>query len=234
MEPSFKSLKEYIESGEYFTDSRKWYKYKYIHPFSQRSFILVLSVVSLSIFLSIAINVKNLFPTSVQVKYSIFTENISDNKTAKVIKADQFGNDAVKSIADIMIRNYVIQRESYDYNLLEKQFTFIQNNSTRIAFRDFYNFMSLNNPDSPLIKHQKNIRKSVEILSVKYPNKNKVVVKFRAQAKDITGQVFEDMILRATIDYEIDPIRLDLPPGSRFNFTVTNYKLDLLEGKKKK
>lgn len=233
MEPLYKSIKTYVESGEYFTDARNWYKYKYIYPFSQRSFVLILSAIILALFLIIIANINSLFPIITSVRYSTMTDS-SENKSAQIIRANQVDNDPLSSIAEIMIKDYVNQREIYDYNNLQRQFVYIKNNSTRMVFRRFYNYMNINNPASPVLLYQKDIKRSYSLISSKFLTKTKSEIKFQTIAKNVTGEIFENKIWQAIIDYEIDPIKVDLPHGSRFNFTVTDYQLKLLEDKKKK
>lgn len=232
MEPILTSVQEYVKSGEYFQDARKWYNYKYIYPLSQKSFVMILAVNLFILLLGLTYNLKNLFPLVNQVRYSIRAFNIQSS--ANIIKADHFKNDPQGSIADIMIRNYVEHREEYDYDILKQQFIFIQNNSTRIVFRKFFNFMNIDNPSSPGMSYQKYIRRGVEILSTQYPATNEVVVTFNSIAKTSGGEIFENMKWQAAINYEIDKIDVSIPSNSRFNFAVTNYKLKLLEDKTKK
>jgi len=233
MEPLYKSLKTYVESGEYFIDTQNWYKYKYLHPFSHRSFLFILTVTILVLFTSIIINIYNLFPIITPVRYSILTES-GENKSAQIINADQIENNPIASIADIMLRKYVIQRETYDYNDLKKQFIYIKNNSTRIVFRRFYNYMNINNASSPVLLYQKDIKRTVSIISSSFLSDTKTEIKFHSIARNITGDIVEDMIWRAVVDYEIDQIDTNLPPESRFNFAVTDYQVQLLEDKKQK
>ncbi|MBN8522802.1 MAG: hypothetical protein H6910_01980 [Rickettsiaceae bacterium] len=233
MEPLYKSLKTYVESGEYFIDTQNWYKYKYLHPFSHRSFLFILTVTILVLFTSIIINIYNLFPIITPVRYSILTES-GENKSAQIINADQIENNPLASIADIMLRKYVIQRETYDYNDLKKQFIYIKNNSTRIVFRRFYNYMNINNASSPVLLYQKDIKRTVSIISSSFLSDTKTEIKFHSIARNITGDIVEDMIWRAVVDYEIDQIDTNLPPESRFNFAVTDYQVQLLEDKKQK
>jgi len=233
MEPLYKSLKTYVESGEYFIDTQNWYKYKYLHPFSHRSFLFILTVTILVLFTSIIINIYNLFPIITPVRYSILTES-GENKSAQIINADQIENNPLASIADIMLRKYVIQRETYDYNDLKKQFIYIKNNSTRIVFRRFYNYMNINNTSSPVLLYQKDIKRTVSIISSRFLSDTKTEIKFHSIARNITGDIVEDMIWRAVVDYEIDQIDTNLPPESRFNFAVTDYQVQLLEDKKQK
>lgn len=233
MEPLYKSLKEYIETGEYFTDARHWYKYKYIHPFSQRSFIFILSVIICVLFVGVVININSLFPSVIQVKYSI-SATTSANKTAQIIRANQIKNDPQSSVTDILIKNYVLSREKYSYSDLKKQFIFVKNNSTRIVFRRFYNFMNIDNPSSPVLKYQKNTKRTAKIISTSYPSKTKAVVKFNSIVQNSAGEITEDIVWQATIDYEIDKINPNLPSGSRFNFTVTDYQLKLIKDRSQK
>jgi len=209
MESLYKSLKTYVESGEYFIDTQNWYKYKYLHPFSHRSFLFILTATILVLFTSIIINIYNLFPIITPVRYSILTES-GENKSAQIINADQIDNNPLASIADIMLRNYVIQRETYDYNNLKKQFIYIKNNSTRIVFRRFYNFMNINNASSPVLLYQKDIKRTVSIISSHFISETEI--KFHSIARNITGDIVEDMIWRAVVDYEIDQIDTNLPP----------------------
>ncbi len=233
MEPLYKSLKEYIETGEYFTDAKHWYKYKYIHPFSQRSFIFILSVIICALFIGVVINIDSLFPSVIQVKYSI-SATTSANKTAQIIRANQIKNDPQSSVTDILIKNYVLSREKYSYSDLKKQFIFVKNNSTRIVFRRFYNFMNIDNPSSPVLKYQKNTKRSAKIISTSYPGKTKAIVKFNSIVQNSAGEIAEDIVWQATIDYEIDKINPNLPSGSRFNFTVTDYQLKLIKDRSQK
>lgn len=233
MEPLYKSLKEYIETGEYFTDARHWYKYKYIHPFSQRSFIFILSVIICVLFVGVVININSLFPSVIQVKYSI-SATTSANKTAQIIRANQIKNDPQSSVTDILIKNYVLSREKYSYSDLKKQFIFVKNNSTHIVFRRFYNFMNIDNPSSPVLKYQKNTKRTAKIISTSYPSKTKAVVKFNSIVQNSAGEITEDIVWQATIDYEIDKINPNLPSGSRFNFTVTDYQLKLIKDRSQK
>ena len=232
MDPILSSVQEYIKSGEYFKDARKWYNFKYIYPLSQRSFLLIICVFFSAILTGLAINIYNLFPIVSQVRYSLNTT--SYQSSANIMKADSIKHDSRASIADIMVKNYLSHREMYDYDNLKLQFIFIQNNSTRIVFRKFFNFMNIDNPDSPVMRYQKYIRRSVNIISTDYTKPDEALITFSTTAKNSGGEIFEDMIWQATINFQIDELNLDLPPDSRFSFAVTNYRLKLVKDKMSK
>lgn len=233
MKSLYDSLPEYIKSGDYFTDARNWYKYKYVHPFSQKSFMILLSLIISILFFVVMMTMKSLFPSVMQVRYSINADT-SLNKSTQIIRADEIDNDPLASVVDIMLKNYVIKRESYNYNNLGKQFIYLKNNSTRLVFRRFSSFMSLDNPDSPVLALQKNAKRFVKIISASFPNPTKAIIEFSATANTPGGKNIENKVWQATVSYEIDKINSDLPNGTRFNFTVTDYELQLLEDKTSK
>lgn len=94
--------------------------------------------------------------------------------------------------------------------------------------------MNINNASSPVLLYQKDIKRTVSIISSTSLSDTKTEIKFHSIARNITGDIVEDMIWRAVVDYEIDQIDTNLPPESRFNFAVTDYQVQLLEDKKQK
>ncbi|XVN42564.1 MAG: VirB8/TrbF family protein [Candidatus Rickettsia vulgarisii] len=231
MDKLLSSVQDYIKSGEYFTDARSWYNSTYMYPLIQRSVVLLLTVIILVLFIVLAITTNNLLPIDRQVRYAIAAKSL---KNATIIPADHISKDPISSIADIMIKNYVIHRESYDYDLLAPQFNFVQNNSTRIIFIQFANYMNIDNPLSPVMRYQRNLRRSVNVVLVKYKANNEADVIFTSLVKNISNEILENMVWQATISFEIDPIDIYIPANSRFNFAITSYKLKLIEDKNNK
>ncbi|MGC0371967.1 MAG: hypothetical protein DGJ47_000670 [Rickettsiaceae bacterium] len=223
-----KSLQELIESGEYFRDAREWYKIKYVHPFSQRSFLIILSIIICIVVCSVALNIYGLFPTHKQVRYVINIEDTT-NKSTKIERAEYSHQDAQVSIIHELVTKYVSNRENYDYDDLQRQFTYVKNSSTRIVFRRFFNFMNIDNEDSPILKYKKSISRHIEINSVKYKGSNVAIVNFTAIAEDISGAKHEDKLWQANIKFDADKISNRLPSGQRFNFTITDYDLTMIK-----
>jgi type IV secretion system protein VirB8 len=229
MDPILKSVEEYIKSGEYFRDARSWYNFKYLYPLSQRSFLLFIAAFVATLLLILVLNIYSLLPIIVQVRYALYTN--SYESTASIKKADQIQNSSLASIADIMVRSYITTRESYDYNSLRKQFIFIQNNSTRLVFRKFFSYMSIDNSLSPVMRYKKETKRSIEVISSSYPEPGQALIIFHSVAKMIDGAIFEDMIWEAQVNYNIDDIDLNAASDTKFNFVVTNYYLKLLQNK---
>ncbi len=226
------SLKQLIESGEYFEEAKRWYKTSYIHPFSQRSFLLIISVISLVVFLSILVNIYNLFPMKREVQYIINSADLTD-KAVKIYKATYDDRDVQLSITNVLVNKYIIAREKYNYQDLKKQFTYVKNNSTRVIFQRFLSFMNIDNAESLILKYQKNINREVTIVSSSYPDQNNAIVNIHTIAKDVTGKKYEDKLWQIKLQFDIDKVDIDVASGKKFNFTVTNYETTMLKDNSK-
>ncbi|KJW05501.1 virB8 family protein [Rickettsia argasii] len=232
MDPLTNAIQEYIKSGEYFIDARKWYNFKYILPLSHRSLLLLICTIFTLLLTLVCININILLPINKKVSYLI-KDDAAKQATVTNTKHSTLTNPYI-SIANIMLQNYVKQREEYNYNILKEQFTFIKNASTSIVYMQFANFMNIDNPLSPVIRYQKLYRRSINILSINNINYNEAVVTFESLAKNSTDAILENMVWEARIGFIMDSISTNTSPDMPFNFTVTSYKLKLLRNKNQK
>lgn len=229
MDPILKSVEEYIKSGEYFVDAKKWYNSKYLYPFVQRSILLIFCTILVIALIGISIQLKILFPIVNHVRYSIYSSSFG--KVANVKPANQVKNNPLLSISNIMLENYILHRESYDYGKLEQQLAYVKNNSTKIIFRKFFNYISIDTPESPVMRYQKYVRRTIHVNSIKHINDNSAVIIFESWAKNTSGEILENTLWEATVYYDIDKINIKVPANSKFNFVVTGYKLKLMYDK---
>jgi type IV secretion system protein VirB8 len=225
------SLKEYIESGEYYKDARRWYDATYLKAFSERTYLFFICIYIFILLCTLLLNFRVLLPLKVDMQYALYSSNYRDEIT--ISKANQIPNNPLLSIADIMLRKYVIHREEYSYFNLNKQFAYVQNNSTISVFNQFNNYMSINNPISPILRYQQHVKREIKILSTSFPSNNNAIVRFNSLAK-VGAEVFEDMLWEADISFNADKIDTNLEEGQKFNFVVTEYKLSVIENKLKK
>lgn len=232
-DPILCAVQDYIKSGEYFIDARKWYNTKYLVPFSQRSIIYIICASFAVIVTIIAATFMSSLPTIVKVRYMLLVQN-SYNTSANIIRADYVLNNPLSSIADIMTQDYVKRREQYVYDALQEQFTFIQSNSSKLMYKKFYNAMNIDNVDSPILKYRTDVTRTIKILSSRLLDDNKIVVKFESLAKTVSGDIVENKIWDANVSFDIDNIDIEAQVNSRFNFTVTNYRVKELANKHNK
>ncbi|BAK96524.1 virB8 protein [Rickettsia japonica YH] len=210
----------------------KWYNFKYILPLSHRSLLLLICTIFTLLLTLICININILLPINKKVSYLI-KDDAAKQAAVTNTKHSTLTNPYI-SIANIMLQNYVKQREEYNYDILKEQFTFIKNASTSIVYMQFANFMNIDNPLSPVIRYQKLYRRSINILSINNINDNEAVVTFESLAKNSTDAILENMVWEARIGFIMDSISTNTSPDMPFNFTVTSYKLKLLRNKNQK
>lgn len=233
MDEILRGLRDYVNSGEYFTEARKWYNAKYLHPLSYRSMALCAATLFVLLAAVMAMNLKSLFPLVRMLQYSITVDGKGD-QSAVVMKANQVANNPLHSILEIMLSDYVKTREEYDYNSLAVQMEYVKNTSTRLVFKRFYNYLSIDNPDSPVLRYQKDAKRTVAINSIKFVDDSSADVTFTSEARDGTNQLFENMVWVASVNFDSDGIKLHAPNDTPFNFVVMEYKLKLVGDKNAK
>lgn len=223
-----KSLKPYVASGQYFTDARKWYMSKYIYPISYRSILAIISAISTLAVILLLLITNSLLPLSKQLKYALHYESGSKQLSAKIDKANSIKNNPLLSIASILVKDYIINYEGYNFLELEQQYEYMKNNSTRIVLKEFENNMDTENYNSPVIRYKKEAQRNVLVKQVKMLSARKAEVTFDTIGLDGAGQKFENMRWQAYIEFEVDPINTSAAHKSPYYFIVSKYETKLL------
>jgi type IV secretion system protein VirB8 len=228
MDDIIRGMQKYVSDGQYFTDARKWYNSKYIHPLSHRSIIACVVVVALLLLASVSNNIHSLLPLKRQLKYSISVNSLGQ-QSAQVTKADQIPDRPLLSVAQILLGDYVKSREQYSYAKLDSQMQYVQKISTRMVFKQFHDYLSTDNTESPVLRYQKEATRSINIDHVKFLDDNHAEVRFTSTGTDATNKVFEHISWLSSISFEIDDIVLNKQSDSAFNFIITDYRVQMLD-----
>ncbi len=226
-----KGLREYIESRDYFKHARDWYNYKYLLPLTHRVWLFYATMLLALMLLALTININKLLPIRQQLTYAINVSTSAGAGEANARIEDMRGQDKIaptRFIAGNLLESYVSNRENFSYSNLPKQFQYMQNTSTRLIYRRFYNYMSVNNPDSPVMRYQQYAKRNIKVTHIDFVTDNEAIVYFNSVAKDSSGAVFENLNWSAKIAFEIGEFGKRLPTGSPFKFVVTDYNLKLL------
>ena len=218
------SYLEYVKSGKYFQNARNWYLKKYITPHVEKSITVIIISFTILLFMGLALNIYYLFPLKLQRRYVSYIKSNSVMSKPVILKANSQNNE-LDSINEILIKNYVIKKETYNYNNIKNQLLFLQNNSTKLLFKKFYDELSLNNPESKILKFKKKAIRKIFINQIKFLPDNNVIVSFKAYAAINENNILEDSSWEVQISYESDKINTSAPSGSKFNFIVTDYQL---------
>lgn len=221
-------MRQIVESGEYFKQAKNWYNEIYLLPIVYRSWVFVIFSILFFFSLVLVLNLYMLFPINQQLRYAITVENTSDY-TADITAADFYGNDTYKSIAHVFLTSYVKIREGYDYDDLSDRLMFVKNTSTKVIFNQYNDLLSLDNPNSPLLKLQKYAKRSIFVKDIKFISDSEVVVRFNAKSNEDNGKILDDSVWEANISFLMDQIDLKVAENASFNFTVSDYKSKLIK-----
>jgi type IV secretion system protein VirB8 len=88
--------------------------------------------------------------------------------------------------------------------------------------------LSLDNPDSPVLRLQRYATRKIEVQSINFTLDDEVVVRFRAISTENNGKILEDTIWEANISFLMDKLNVNALADSPFNFTVSDYKVNLI------
>jgi type IV secretion system protein VirB8 len=134
-------------------------------------------------------------------------------------------------VAKYLAANYVKMRESYSYNGLEVQVNKIRNSSTKFVYKQFYNNISLDNPDSPVLLYQRTSSRSVDIKSVNFStDANNIMVRFDATVSDHKNKnVSTTTRWIANVSFSMSDINRVIKENTEFNFIVTDYHVQQIK-----
>jgi len=223
------SRDEYLK--KYFADLNVWYNDKYVKPFTHKSYIICFLVYSIVLCIAMSINIYKLFPLGHSIKYLIQLDNYHNNKKIYLVKPKSKHDDYMAFFSKYLVKNYVEQREIYDYIKLKEQILFVKAKSTPQVFNQFYSYLQVDNPNSPILRYEDQVKRFVYHLSNDMTDRNNVKMKFRSIVYDAKSNLIENLIWEAQVGFEINTNYFDNETKPTLYFVVTDYKLKLLENK---
>lgn len=163
-----KLIRKSIADGSYFDNSRKWFDDLYHQPIGERSFFILIMILSvITIFFS-TITYFSMQPLSRTVPYTIYSQDLSEElPIIKALRAEPSENINL-SLARFLISNYVTEREAYRYDVvkLEWQFNRIRSTSGEQEFARYQQFINPENPSSPFTKYGRASTRTVSIYNI--------------------------------------------------------------------
>lgn len=218
-----KTNKNIYKNTEYFNQAMNWYYDIYIFPLSAKSIIIIILLVISFCFSSLFITISHLLPLVRHKNYMLKVVDINANHI-NIFSAKKY-KDHNKSIAYVFIEMYVLDREKYQYENLESQFEIIKNFSSDAEYNKFLSFMSINNNNSPILRYQKNAKRDITITNIEFLSKNRAIVSYRSLGSLQTGEIFEDMLWKADINFRMNDINSEL---EKLDFIIDNYDVQIV------
>ena len=215
-------MKNLIENGEYFKLSRAWYNDLFLYPLVFRSIFSIFCLLGFLSIFTLAVNINLLLPLNKQIRYAISVEGSSDYM-ASITNAEEKNVDTYISIAKIFLRSYISAIEGYKYEELANRLLYIRNTSTRAIFNKYSNNLSIDNPNSPVLRLQRYADRVINVIDINFSSDNLAVITYNAKSIQDNGVVIEDTMWEATISFSLDIVDPYFKANSAFNFTVPVY-----------
>lgn len=226
-----RSISEYVKSGKYYEDAKNSYITKHILPFSERTYLLVITCFYIVAILVSVYYYQHTNPAQEQVSYMVSTDDIS---TSYAVIRD-VGSDKIApqmNIAKYILGNYVVNREEYVYNeyKMQDQLNFVRNTTVGTEYLRYKEMSSIDNPYSSIMIYQDNYTRKVKINKVELlKSKGEVqqaMVYFQANLKNVASNqiISEDFV--ATINFKLDNINTLIKNNAKtIGFLVTDYSV---------
>lgn len=230
-------LVDYIHSGAYFRDARRWYAHTFIQPFCERSMLMIFTAISALAFLLIIINSFHILPITQKVPLALATEK-ADTEYLQIKPLTRHKEDAWTAVATYLVRTYIEQRESYspaNYSKenigLQKQR--IRKNSSKDVYQNYESLIDISNPRSPIRLYRDTITRSITFQHMNFSRLDnsggKVDITFVATTTDTKTKSSESSRWNAEVYFQLPSIDPDTAGGSPLGFLVTRYKVTQAE-----
>jgi len=187
-----------IEDGTYFVAARRWYSDLFHTPIAERSYyLIVICLAIINSYYGIA-SFSRIFPLKPVVPFVIYSQDIYEDMPHIVPLTSSSRDDVNAAVMSFMIKNYVINRESYDLSLYELRYRNIMSQSTDAVFAHYRDLMDASNPYSPYRLYTNKAKQIVNILSFTYE---------RHPQMSHAQVVFEDSVVSLDSNEEIGHTR---------------------------
>jgi type IV secretory pathway component VirB8 len=231
-----KDIARYVDRGDYFRDSLAWYNKKFLSPIPHWAYILVITV--FLIYGTYIITL--LFMEDLKVKeYPLPIYSVDQVKYFPHIKPLSTKKEPINvSIARYLTSQYVLAREKYDFNNLEKEEGIFDRNfidavsSARVSYE--YDVMtSEENPNSPIVRYKSFTKRDISVDNVELIGKwdlpEKAVIYFTSVETSRDGESRSSK-WRSEMFFSMNDLEAEKNKGvsPRLRFTVTSYNTKML------
>ncbi len=161
-------VKQLIETGEYYSLARSWYDELYHRMLGERSFFIIVTLFAAVTSFFALVVYSSMFPLNPAIPYVIKTEKITDDVPYITPLREKPAEDLSLAVARFLVKNYVITRERYQYDVtdLERRFARIKSTTGDAEFAQYMEEVNPENPASPYNKYGRDRQRSVGIQKV--------------------------------------------------------------------
>ncbi|MFZ4541903.1 MAG: VirB8/TrbF family protein [Rickettsiales bacterium] len=162
-----KVVAESIRSGKYFAESRAWFNAVYIGPISERTFFLLIAVLSVLVTIFALSALSSLLPLTPKAPILIRSGERSDEVQLSLVPIEKSKADSNPALAKFFVLRYVQARESYIFQSFSANALFIRSQSNEGAYAIYASAYNPANPESPFANLGENGQRLVSLRSVR-------------------------------------------------------------------
>lgn len=209
----------------------EWYQDRYASALVSKNRFFLLAVVGILLSAVEALALVFLTPLKRVEPYVIQVDNKSGLTTVlKPLKDETAPNlTQDEAITKSFIVKYVIARETYDPQDLNRNYDLVRLMSSSEEAKQFSDFVSNLNPESPVQRYKTTTTRTVKISSVSFLDQSKKTAQIRLMTREIQkDQQDRDQYWVAILTYRY--VNSPMDEADRFNnplgFQVQSYRLD--------
>lgn len=228
-----KEIAQKIKDGSYFKDAREWYARQYLFPATERSFLLLIAIITSFVFFLSINNIKSLSIGSDEpIPVIVKVDNATDYFPIIKPLAKQHENTQAV-VTKYLISDYLKTREEYHYSkdiseVLKNNLKKIRRSSAKSVLNEYQSYMSEANKYSPVIRYRDHTSRDVEIKNIVFdngdPSSGKAVVQFVTITYNKKEKKEDKSLWEANIHFRLPDIETIARTGAPLRFLVKYYK----------
>lgn len=141
-------IAEMIRGGKYFDEARAWYGAMYIGPISERTFFLIIAILSGVVAIASVFAVSALMPLTTKPGILVSAGPRPEETVQSLLNLRELDSNPDKAIAKFFAAEYVTAREGYSAHTYQGNALFVQNQSDQATYNAFSAQYSSSNPQS--------------------------------------------------------------------------------------
>jgi type IV secretory pathway component VirB8 len=197
---------EEIEDGTYFREGRQWYSDLFHHPIAERSYFVIIILLSLiNVFYAVSSFI-GVFPITTRVPFITYSNDVNEDLPRIKRLTLAHGEDKNLAVMRYLLQDYVSDQESYEFRLYELRYRGVWSESKPDVFEKYKAKMDTSNPYSPYRLYTDQQRRVITFDSISYmqspDGKKQARIVFEASVRNLDDNEINHTKWQADITYD--------------------------------